>query len=352
MKQRLLALVTTIALGTIALGTTACNASGDSSLTAPPSSPPESSSTNLVGLLWVKRDNLTSQYRGKVFPIAFYINDRYVDASTDVTQEVRIGFEPDRLIELRESHSLLSAIQSFTILDQGSSLGQFTVEQLEVSRFACSSMLTGQGEFTGSLQSLYDGLSDGQTTGLSGFIDGQEYDESWRSGIAIHHYTATNGPVPNAIDESRLESDLLAAADLIAELNQETLSSERVVERIRTFDLNGDGQPEVFGTVRQGRDPQELAAEQTGQPGEAIVYANLWLRYPDEEPIVFSSQVVSYEYPVTRTPYDVIGAADITGDGIQEVIVQINGYESTSFGIYEFDGNALEQVFTGAAYGC
>jgi hypothetical protein len=353
MKRKLLTLVTTIALGTIAY--TACVHSSHSSITAgtaPDSSP------NLVGLFLVKRDNTSNQYRAEVFPIAFHINNRYVDVSTDVTQEIRIGFEPDRLVELRENHSLLSAIQSFTVVDQGNELGQFTVEQLGVGQFACSSMLIGQGEFTGeSLPALYDSLSAAHTSQLGGFIEGQKYDESWRSVIAIHQYTPSDTPIldpdSQAIDEAQWSADLLAtAASLWTESNPGATSSEQVVERVRTFDLNGDGQPEVFGTVRQGRDPKTLTTEQIGQPGEAIVYANIWLSYLGEEPMVISSQVVPYEYPVTRIPYDVIGVVDITGNGIQEVIVQINDYESTSFGIYEFNGVELEQVFTGAGYGC
>lgn len=316
---------------------------------------PEVSAPNLVGIFIVRKDNLRNRFSAELFPIALYINEQYVDASEDVTPFVRINFDPEQLVQLYDRKSLLSAIREFTVVSTDQSLGQFTVEALQPSQFSCSTLLTGTGQLEGTdaLPDLYAALPEDLSGATSGLINGQTVDETWRGMIALSRYHALsatqNLEEPSDAD---LMPDLLAAAQpLLSEANAPS-DQAAVVEQITRFDLNRDGYPEVFSTVRQGLAPESIPPDQVGQPGNLTVYVNLWLSYTDGVPTVIAREVIPYEFPVSRSPYEVVGALDITGDGIAEVVVQNNGYESTSFSIYEWQDTELQEVFSGASYGC
>ena len=103
---------------------------------------PTTQQTNLIGLSLVKKDNLTNEYRGEIYPIALLINGRYVDVSTDVTTSVRDDLSEEVLLKTFGNQSLLSAVQNFTVLNQGEKLGEFQVQKLGISQFACSTKLT------------------------------------------------------------------------------------------------------------------------------------------------------------------------------------------------------------------
>lgn len=317
---------------------------------------------NLVALFLVKKDNLNNELRGEIYPIALYINDSYVDVSRDVTPQIRDDFQEDILVRNTQPQSLLSAIKTFTVLNQTDKLGEFKVNKLRVSQFACSAFLTGQGKFVGdkSLQTVFDSIPSHHAGGFKGSMAGKEFDETWRWTIATSQFNpppAEKPPLPTEI--APYKADLLKLAKSVMAtdpLVKKVPSSEAiVVEKIQVFDLNHDGQPEFFGQVRQGRDPKSIttdASRHLDRGHSTIFYANIWFTYTDRQAQVISSQVLPYDFPVTRTPYDVVGTLDVNGDGIDEVMVRNNGYESTSFGIYQYQNQQLKAVFNGAGYGC
>lgn len=311
---------------------------------------------NLVALFLVKKDNLKSEFSGEIYPIALYLNGHYVDVSHDVTGAVRDNFQEDQLIALNQQRNVLSAITSFTVLDDYALLGQFNVDKLSVSQFACSTLLVGEGQFTGdkSLPALFEILPKDQAGELKGKVAGQAFDQAWRWTIAISQYTPPTAKQPYPTDPAKYQQALLTAAkaEILKLGKPANPRSKAVVERVALFDLNHDGKPEIFGTVRQGRDPKTMQPNEVGRPSQPTTYVNLWLNQASEQPTVISSQVDLYEYPVTRRPYDVVGTVDVDGNGIAEVIVRNNGYEATSFGIYELQDGQLKEVFSGAGHGC
>lgn len=368
MNHRLLSLLAVLlALG----GLTACQSASDHetnsqvAVAANPEQPIVAVATpaipnNLVALFLVKKDNLTNQLRGEVYPIALYINNSYVDVSRDVTPQIRDDFQEDILVRNTQPQSLLSAIKTFTVLNQTDKIGEFKVNKLRVSQFACSAFLTGQGKFVGdqSLQAVFDSIPSDHVGGFKGSMAGKEFDETWRWTIATSQFNpppAGKPPLPTEID--KYKPDLLKMAKAVIALDPSPKASVQpiAIEEITLFDLNHDGQPEIFGQVRQGRDPKSItpeSARRNDRSQSSTIYANVWFTYKDGRPQVISSQVLPYEYPVTRTPYNVVGTLDVNGDGIEEVMVRNNGYESTSFGIYQYQNQQLKAVFNGAGYGC
>ncbi|MDV2994609.1 MAG: hypothetical protein N4J56_004263 [Chroococcidiopsis sp. SAG 2025] len=357
-RQRFFYLVSLFFLGEIAACQTLQNPPvksaqpSDSSIAAQKQ---QAEQTNLLALFLVKRDNFKQEYRGEIYPIAFYIDDEYVDVSDDVTLLIRNNFSSEQLIKNQRQQSFLNAVEKNTIINQDRQVGNFEVEQLTVSQFACSSLLVGQGQFEDrrSLADIYNAIAQERSGGTSGFINGQKVDESWRLAIALHHYypVPTQKPNPNPADLERYERDLLAAAESAISESPNTqnikVGSTIAIDKISVRDLDGDGSPEVFGQVRKGANSKAATT----------VYATVWLTYKNKQPQVISSQGKSYsvEPPVeaSNSPaYDLIGTVDVNGDGVEEVIVQNNGYEATSYGIYEYENERLNQVFDGAGYGC
>lgn len=316
---------------------------------------------NLLALFLVKKDNLKNELHGEIYPIALYINDAYVDVSNDVTPQIQINFKEENLLKLMQQKSFLSAIKNFNVIKDNTKIGDFTINKLGIGQFACSSLLIGQGTFQGqqSLQTIFDSIPANRSGGFSGSIGDKNFDQTWRWSLAInqHNPSPNAKPTPTAEEEARYKQDLLTEAQsFIAqflqspELKDKQIVGEEVIEEMSVIDLNGDGQPEVFGRIRKGVDPRSQAALQQNQQN-ATVYASVWLTYQSNQPAVISSAVQYYTLH-GEFPYTLIGTLDINGDGIQEVIVQNNGYESTSFGIYEYKNNVLRRVFNGAGYGC
>jgi hypothetical protein len=309
-------------------------------------------SANLVALFLVKKDNLRNQFRGEIYPIALSLNGSYVDVSNDVTREVRENFQENRLLEVMRQHSFLSAVKNFVIINQGQKLGDFKVNNLALSQFACSSMITGQGDFASetSLPQLYTVLPAKQSGGFKGSIGNKQFDESWRWTIATSRYRddqpTARKQTPEA--EIRYQQDLITSAKTLMaqspEVQKQSVIGPEVLEQSSVQDLNHDGSPEVFGIVRKG-DPKNSGRN------NAIAYTNLWLDYSNGQPRVLSSELQMNTLSA-KPPYTLVDILDINGDGVDEVIVQNNGYESVSFSILEYNNNQLQPVFSGAGYGC
>jgi len=315
--------------------------------------------SNLVSLFLIKKNNLNNEISGEIYPLAFLTNGRYVDASTDVTLEARNNTSEDYLIKNLGKQSLLNAIKNFTVASQGKKLGEFNVDRLAVGQFTCSAKLIGQGKFTGkeSLPSLFQTIPTEYSDGFSGFMNKKEYNVTWRSAIALSQPTSikpSNLKLTQS-DEARYRQDLLTTAKSIIS-QQETsrwggrdvnIKGDESIKQMSVFDLDHDGKPEVFGTIRKGNSPANTSSRRND-----VAYINLWLTYKNNQPQILSSAVSTYTQDRGRAGYIILGTADINGDGIEEVIVKSNGYESTSFGIYEYQGNQLKAVFNGAEYGC
>lgn len=311
--------------------------------------------SNLVSLFLVKNDKLKNQFRGEIYPIALYLNGKYLDASTDVTTQVRMDYQEENLIRNNQQKTPLSAIKTFTVVDRSNTIGQFTVDRLGISQFACSSFLVGQGQFQGkqSLQDIFAALPESQSGGFSGSIGKKQFDETWRWTIAPSQYHESPMIKRSPPDLDKYKQDLLDRGNTLIAQSAKSVTGQATVEQMAVYDLNHDGRSEVFGIVRKGPDPASIRPERLGGLNKpTTAYATVWLSYQNDRLTAISSEVVPYTAPVSRRPYDVIGTLDINGDGVEEVIVRTNGYESTGFRIYEFDGHQLKQVFDGAGYGC
>lgn len=312
----------------------------------------QSAKDNTIALLFVKRNNLNQQYHAELFPIAKYSNGRYQDASLDVTPQIQENSTEAAIVKANATKSSLQPNQTFTAFTPGSKLGEFTVNRLGVGQYACSSLLIGSSEKSqADFVAAYNAIPRDREGKFVGFMNGKDFDETSRWSLAAQ--TATLPAVPQSFDRNRYSRDISRAANTILARNAEArkVQGRTVIEEIQVYDLDRDGKPEVFATVRKGRDPKTIQPREVGT-NIPIAYVTLWLSYKTNTPTVIFSEVIPYTHPVSRIPSNVIGTIDVNSDRIDEVIIKNNGYESTTFSIYELKGNQLKSVFTGAGYGC
>jgi hypothetical protein len=309
--------------------------------------------TNLVGLLLIKKDNLKNEFRGEIYPLALLLNDRYIEISNDVTLNTGNGISRDRILQINQQRIVLNAIKNFNIIIDNQNLGIFQVEKPIVSQFSCSSIITGQGNFQDqtSLQATFEQISPQHSGGSSGFVEGQKFDETWRTAIAINQaHSVSQPPATSEADLAQYQQAVLMFGKTAIEqaANGKSIPGEAAIESMQVVDLDQDGVPEIFGEIRQG-----AVAENASQASDATGFAAVWLTYKDGKPqLLETTQATVSLRGARRSPYHLLGTIDINGDGINEVIAQRTDYESTSFEIYEYKSNQLNRVFSGAGYGC
>lgn len=192
---------------------------------------------------------------------------------------------------------------------------------------------------------------------FTGYVGNQQFDEIWRTAIAISQAPSLSTP-PAAAEANlaRYRQDLLALGKAaIAQVARGAeVPGEAVVEFIQVVDLNRDGSPEIFGKVRQGN----AANTSTSQQPDPVGFATIWLTYRDGKPQLLETTQAAVGLPGSQPPsdsfetYDLLETIDINGDGIDEAIVKRTAYELTSFEIYEYKTDRLNRVFSGAGYGC
>ena len=312
--------------------------------------------TNSIGLLQIEKDNTNQKFKGEVYPIALYRNGSYVDVSNNITEKVRkvlISNNSDKytLSENDREKSVLNKVKNFTVVSDSNKIGNVTVDNLEVAQLSCSYFVAGKVENQQSLSEAFNQIPSDKSRNRTRDFNGNKIDETYRSAIAIENYnpTSAKNPQPSEADLNRYKQDLIANAKTIISNSPKAqniqTSSDFVVEKVSVFDLDRDGNPEVFGKIRKGK---ENISSQTSPR----IYANLWLNYSNSQPQVISSQVQPDNLGTILVDYDIYSTLDVNGDGVKEVIVKNTVYESTTFTIYEYKNNQLKVVFNGFNYGC
>jgi hypothetical protein len=178
----------------------------------------------------------------------------------------------------------------------------------------------------------------------------QPFDETRRFTIATSQAPQTTGSITTPTNTEPYRKDLIATANDLFSRDPivKDLPGETVVENLSVTDLNRDGVPEVFGSVRKKVDDAQAVNQQTRTGKEAT--GSIWLTYKQSQPVVLSSEI--RQQIDSRLIANLVGTIDLNGDGTDEVILQNNSYESTSFAIYEYKNDRLTEVFNGAGFGC
>lgn len=308
---------------------------------------------NLVSLFYVRKDNITGELQGEIYPIALYKNGQYIDASVDITGEA--AKQP------RKRSSYLENIRRFAILEEGKNLGQFTVDEIQPGNFMCSEILTGKSKSKpdSSLLDIFNSINDSKASCSRGYKDQKEFNYSLKWTLAANNFYKhkTKGGETIKTDIERYRRDLLnIGTNLLARYTADVEEKEIVIEKIAIFDLDHDGNPEVTAKLRKPlvnkskvyRDGIEIDEENSNDND----YLNLWVNYIGDNPKIILSLISEQREGSWGGGYDLVGTADVNGDGIDEVIMRASSWEVVDFEIYEYRRDKLERVFRGASFGC
>lgn len=307
---------------------------------------------NLISLFYIRKDNMTGELQGEIYPIAIYKNGQYIDARIDVSGEREIQYYKER--------SYLSNFRYFSIVDEGGKLGEFTVDEILPGEFMCSEILTGRSKSQSNdvLLTIFNGINDSRCSSSCGYKDQKEFNYSlkWTVGVSKYneYYPANKKTVK--IDIARYREDLLSVGNtLLSQYISDGEDKGVEIERMRVFDLDHDGYPEVSAKLKKpliktlkvfidGEEKEEVSNEN--------VNLNVWLNYQGNSPKIILSLISEEQEGSWGSGHDLVGTGDINGDGVDEVIIRSSSWEVVDFEIYEYRQNRLERVFRGAGFGC
>lgn len=275
----------------------------------------------LVALLALRRENLPHTLRGEIYPIAVFEGNLFRDASVRGVHPLT-GAGSDAP---SSAVSPLAEIRQFTVYQRAAPIGGFRVTGIEAAVYSCAAVQVGVGDMDLEPSHVRFGRLDPrvQTFAVSGPGVTYEY--------TLNYYLALSVPVsqPDFTWDSLSDP---AATRRLRDAIREAAGSLAEPDGFRTFDLDGDGQPEAVGAVEA-----------------AIVWASD--RGPEATPQILA---VLEETPGGRLNRrrHLAEVMDLTGDGIAELFYQIDGIEHHAFEIHALERNALTEVFSGAGYGC
>lgn len=141
-----------------------------------------------------------------------------------------------------------------------------------------------------------------------------------------------------------------AVADLLR-AHKLTIARPRITQRLRV-DLNGDGRDEVLlcahSRAEMGREARALKGD----------YAVAALRFVSPGGIVRTVPLAIETYDRDRLEgafaaghFEILGCADVDGDGRQEIIVRTGYYEGEGVEIFSFDGKRPPRRVLSAGWG-
>lgn len=297
----------------------------------------ERAEPQLVALLQLRRENLPHALRAEMYPLAIFDGSLFREAQTGGVHP--LTGETGSLDSTTPSP--LDSIREFTVYDRGRSVGGFRVTGVQSAVYHCGAYLIGVGETDLPAAQVRFGRLDPRTQTFSLSGPGIAYEYS------LNYYVALSRAVPQPDFAWDSLSDPAALGRLRAAIREAggragggSPSHGIWHNGFRTFDLDQDGRAEAVGTVALTR-PAE---------GARIVWASD--RGPDDPPRILAvlEQTEGGERGHDRR--HLVEVMDLTGDGVAEVLYQLDGGERRAFAIHALAGEVLEEVFAGAGYGC
>jgi hypothetical protein len=121
-------------------------------------------------------------------------------------------------------------------------------------------------------------------------------------------------------------------------------TSSLKIEYVKAYDLENDGQPELFLMSGSMRLYKAVVTDEVGCSANDITLFMIIFLDRNQYRILYSSE----------PPYgtNLIGAADIDSDGNIEIVINNGLCEAWHFEIYRFQNGSLKKLYSGTEYGC
>jgi hypothetical protein len=324
--------------------------------------PSDSTAEQLVAVLHLRREDLPHAIRGEIYPVARIVGGRYEDAL--VAGPNPLTDEPGSMIAHRSV--ALDSTRDFTVYDRGAPIGSFAVSDVAPAVYSCRGVMVGLGRLDIPERYVRFGRFDPRVHSLSVSGRGIRYE------YTLNYYLALGRAVPQAEFRADSTADPNVTSRLRAAVwteGVEALSEYgegpwlpgarweaprwSLDEDFQVFDLDRDGRLEGMGVLEAIVTDDRVPVDGALGPSQYVATAVVWVSDRAEgrpEPLLVLRHARDVRH--WNFGYHLAELMDLDGDGVAEPFYQVEAWEYYGFQIYALEKGALEEVFSGAAYGC
>lgn len=324
---------------------------------------PDTVAEQLVAVLHLRREDLPHALRGEIFPVARIRDGLYedilVEGPNPLVGESRSPTSPPV--------SPLDTHREFTIYDQGSPIGRFAVEEVSAAIYSCSAVMVGLGRMEIPDRHVSFGRFDPRVRSLSLSGQGIRYEYTLNYYLALGQAVEQGGFLADSTTDREAVSRLRAAiwtagVKALSEYGEGPWRSGARWEEPRwsweegfqVFDLDTDGRLEAAGVLEAIVTEDGPPSDDALGPDQFVATAIVWAsdRGPGQRPETILELRHARDVRHWNFGYHLAEVMDLDGDGLAEPFYQVEAWEYYGFQIYALRADILEQVFSGAAYGC
>jgi hypothetical protein len=322
----------------------------------------DSTAEQVVAVLHLRREDLPHAIRGEIYPVARIVGGRYEDALVP---------GPNPLTEERSSPvagpaGALDSGRDFTVYDQGAPIGSFAVTDVGSAVYSCSGVMVGLGRLEIPDRYIRFGRFDPRVHSLAVSGQGVRYEYTLNYYVALGRTVPQDGFRVDSTAHRSATSRLRAAiwtegVKALSEYGEGPwLPGARwedprwsLEEGFQVFDLERDGRMEGVGVLEAIVTDDGVPVDGGLGPSQYVATAIVWAsdrREGRPQPLLVLRHAREVRH--WNFGYHLAEVMDLDGDGLAEPFYQVEAWEYYGFQIYALRDAALEEVFSGAAYGC
>jgi hypothetical protein len=322
----------------------------------------DSASDQVVAVLHLRREDLPHSIRGEIYPVARIAEGRYEDAlvpgPNPLTEE---GSPPVA------SFGALDFARDFTVYDRGAPIGSFAVTEIAPAVYSCRGVMVGLGRLEIPERFVRFGRFDPRVHSLAVSGQGVRYEYTLNYYVALGRAVSQDGFRVDSAADRNATSRLRAAVwtegvKALSEYGEGPwLPGARwdnprwsLEEEFQVFDLDRDGRFEGVGVleaiVTDDGAPVDGGLGPSQYVATAIVWASDRGRGGRPEPLLVLRHAREVRH--WNLGYHLAEVMDLDGDGVAEPFYQIEAWEYYGFQVYALRNRSLQEVFSGAGYGC
>lgn len=317
----------------------------------------------LVAVLHLRREDLPHDLRGEIFPVARIHDGIYEEVLTQGPNPL-VGESPS---SGSPPATPLDTHRDFTIYDQGTTIGRFTIDEVSPAIYSCSAVMVGMGRLEIPDRYVRFGRFDPRVRSLSVSGQGVRYEYTLNYYLALASPVGQEGFLADSTDHPEAVSRLRAAiwtdgVEALSEYGEGPWRSDARWEEprwswedgFRVVDLDRDGRLEAVGILEAIVTEDGPPADGGLGPNQFVATTIVWVsdRGPGQRPanllvLRHARDIRHWDYG-----YHLAEVMDLDGDGLAEPFYQVEAWEYYGFQIYALRNGVLAEVFSGAAYGC
>ena len=323
----------------------------------------DSIAEQVVAVLHLRREDLPHAIRGEIYPVARIVGGRYEDAlvpgPNPLTGELSSPVE--------RPEGALQSTRDFTVYDRGSAIGSFAVTDVGPAVYSCRGVMVGLGRLEIPERYVRFGRFDPRVHSLAVSGQGVRYEYTLNYYVALARPVLQDGFHADSTADRAATSRLRAAVwtegvKALSEYGEGPwLPGARwedprwsLEEGFQVYDLDRDGRMEAVGVLEAIVTDDGAPVDGGLGPSQYVATAIVWVsdRGREDRPAPLLVLRHAREVRHWNFGYHLAEVMDLDGDGRAEPFYQVEAWEYYGFQIYALRGRRLEEVFSGAGYGC